>query len=260
MAKQPSLSLGVSVTTADAARWRAESRRKREEARKLIESADADDKLADVAEKLFDLLEGSSSRPAEFEPLPPAPIKQNVVALQPTRRPEPFSLVSFDATESFVSAVRKLVFSADLGIAPHEAKSVLAKTPLSERLGQSDKGFYHAIDRLAARNEIIRHNGRMFSPVAYERFKKAVAAGEIKDEAPRIASHSPMGEAIMAIVRANPGISGGSIIIKLREDPEFDAALTPHNSGAYNVIARLVLRRQLRKTGDKRYFIGKESQ
>jgi hypothetical protein len=69
-----------------------------------------------------------------------------------------------------------------------------------------------------------------------------------------------MGEAIMAIVRANPGISGGSIIIKLREDPEFDAALTPHNSGAYNVIARLVLRRQLRKTGDKRYFIGKESQ
>jgi hypothetical protein len=155
---------------------------------------------------------------------------------------------------TFVSAVTEGVYAAESGVVPYQLKAALLRTDLAERLTESDKGFYHAIDRLARRGVIIRYKGRLFSPDALDRFKAMVAAGLLRDEVPKPPSHSPMGDAILQIVAMKPGIGGGHIIAKLKENPEFAAALTPHSTGAFNVISRLTKRRQIVKV-ERGYFV-----
>jgi len=203
MSGQTSFPLGRSVTVADAARWRAESARKREEAKKLIESADSDDKRAEVAEQLFSMLDTPETpdEPPQKDSLP-REVSPKVINLQASRRTTTAHAVPADA--SYVQAVRQITNASELGLAPFEAKAALMQTSFAARLGKSDKGFYHAIERLAERGEIIRHNGRIFSPDAYEKFKKAVASGKIKDDPAKLPTHSPMGDAILRIVGESP--------------------------------------------------------
>lgn len=59
-----------------------------------------------------------------------------------------------------------------------------------------------------------------------------------------------MGEAILKIVGASAGVLSKQVIVELRKNPEFNAALTPHQTGAFNIIARLVKRRQILRRDD----------
>lgn len=159
----------------------------------------------------------------------------------------------------WVDAVRTWIHSASLGIGYPRLRAMMEKTPgFEDRFRQSEKGYYRAIGALSDRGEIVKYNGRLYSPEALAAYKEKVSRGELQDERPVAGAYSPMGEAILDIVfrHAKDGILGKDILIDLRRDPEFNATLTPHNSGAYNIIARLVKRRQIIRREDGLCFPG----
>jgi hypothetical protein len=138
-----------------------------------------------------------------------------------------------------------------MGLPYAELRSAVLASPLGPKLIQSDKGYHNALSRAAQAQEIIRDHGRVFTPAAFQRFMAAVERGEASTTVPQPIAHSPMGEAILKIVGANPGkLNGKGVIGELRKDAEFNAALTPHETGAYNIIARLVRRGQIIRRDD----------
>lgn len=143
------------------------------------------------------------------------------------------------------------VESADIGVPYAEMRAFALASPLGERLRASDKGYHNSIGRLAREGTIVRRYGRLFTPAAFERFLAAVDKGQASTTIPQPMAHSPMGEAILTIVDSHPGeLNGKAVIDELRKNPEFDAALTPHETGAYNIIARLVRREQIVRRDD----------
>lgn len=165
------------------------------------------------------------------------------VVANPRRRRSQFQPVWADV-------ILKAVQSSEMGLTYAEMRKYAIGSVLGEKLKSSDKGYHNAIGRLARDGSIIRQYGRLFNKSAYERFQAAVDAGTVSRVVAMPFVHSPMGEAILKIVNANPGIIGKEIIGKLREDVEFNATLTPHETGAYNIIARLVKRRQIVRRDD----------
>jgi hypothetical protein len=152
---------------------------------------------------------------------------------------------------TWAEIVIEAVKSADMGVTYAEMRSFAAASALGAKLEISDKGYYNAISRLAKGGDIVRKHGRLFTQEAFRRFIKAVEEGQASTTIPQPIAHSPMGEAILTIVKQQPGkLNGKGVIGELRRDPEFDAALTPHETGAYNVIARLVRREQIVRRDD----------
>jgi hypothetical protein len=179
---------------------------------------------------------------AEPSPIPASAALPMVLSAE--RRRPPTAMKWADVVLEGVSA-------ADLGLTYAEMRKFASKSSLGERLEQSDKGYHNAIGRLARSGEIIREHGRLFTPDAYKRFMKAVEAGEATTTVVQPMAYSPMGEAILNIVAAQPGaLNGKGVITELRRNPEFNAALTPHETGAYNIIARLVRRKHLARRDD----------
>lgn len=161
------------------------------------------------------------------------------------------------ATAKWRDAIMTWLRAAPLGLTYAELRNLIDQSPLRQRFIESEKGYYNAISRLAGHGEIVKHNGRLFTPSSFKAFKEAVDKGQIDDDKPvPTSAYSPMGEAILQIVRDQPGIVGKDVIAELRKDPEFNATLTPHSTGAYNIIARLVKRHQLIRRDDGQIYPG----
>lgn len=151
----------------------------------------------------------------------------------------------------WADVVLDAVNSAPMGLTYAEMRQVAHNSALGPKLAQSDKGYHNAIGRLARNGEIVREHGRLFTREAYERFMAAVDAGEATTTVPQPFAYSPMGEAILDIVAKCPAtLNGKGVINELRKDAEFNAALTPHETGAHNIIARLVRREQIVRRDD----------
>lgn len=147
--------------------------------------------------------------------------------------------------------ILEAVAGAEMGLTYAELRSAVRRTSLGPQLEQSDKGYHNAISRCAAAEEVVRDHGRVFTPDAFKRFMAAVEAGTASTAVTQPFAYSPMGEAILDIVAARPGqLNGKGIIHELRKDTEFNATLTPHETSAYNIIARLVRRGQLVRRDD----------
>jgi hypothetical protein len=159
---------------------------------------------------------------------------------------------------TYKEAVREVVYAHDR-IAPYTVKEMLLRGPLGERLTESDKGFYHAISRLAEAGEIVRHNGWLLSPENYKLHMERVRAREIEDDKPLPPTRSPMGEAILEYVNGHPGAASKDVIASLKKNTDFAAALEPNSTLAYNIIARLAKRKQIIKTGGKLYPLDHEA-
>ena len=56
-----------------------------------------------------------------------------------------------------------------------------------------------------------------------------------------------MSEAIMDVIAARPGITSGEIIGLLKKDRDFQDALSPNSTIAYNIVSRLTKREQVQK-------------
>lgn len=153
--------------------------------------------------------------------------------------------------ETWSDVVLEGVSSAELGLTYSDMRDFASRSSLGKKLEQSDKGYHNAIGRLARSGEIVREHGRLFTHDAYKRFLEAVDRGEATTTVAQPMAYSPMGEAILNIVAAHPGELNGKLVIsELRRDPEHNATLTPHETGAYNIIARLVRRKHLTRRDD----------
>jgi hypothetical protein len=157
--------------------------------------------------------------------------------------------------QTWTGTIENILRRVGRGLTHDELRTELAKTHLAKKLEQTDKSFYGAIGKLADRNLIVRHNGRLFAPAIYQRFMKEVAAGRIADEpAPRGGHQSPFGEAIRAFLDGRPsGASSSEIISELRKTPEFLDTIDRHKTHAYNVLSRLVDQGELMKGGGRYY-------
>jgi hypothetical protein len=59
-----------------------------------------------------------------------------------------------------------------------------------------------------------------------------------------------LSDAILGFVCANPqGVKGAEVVAHLRKTTEFSEAISRNNSGAYNVLNRLLARGEIRKEG-----------
>ncbi|QDX26577.1 hypothetical protein FPZ54_11460 [Sphingomonas suaedae] len=182
-----------------------------------------------------------NSHPEQFGLTPPA--AQPVHKQRKPRKPR--------EGLTWKAVVLPAVGEAEMGLTYAELRSAVAASPLGSKLDASDKGYHNAISRLAGDGLIIRDHGRVFTPEAFDRFMAAVERGEASTTVPQPLAHSPMGEAILRIVSAQPGLlNGKGVIRELKKDPEFNAALTPHETGAFNIIARLVRRGQIVRRDD----------
>lgn len=152
---------------------------------------------------------------------------------------------------TWVSVVHDAIYGHAMGVASHDLREEFAQSPFyGPRMEVSDKGYYNAVSRLAERKQIVKHNGRLFSPEAHAAYQAAVARGEIIDRPPvQPNAYSPMGAAIEQAVMDDPGVTSAEIIRRLKRDPEFAATLHPKATVAYNIIARLKKRRRIEARG-----------
>lgn len=223
--------------------WRGDVRRFDDEISRLQAERDSRLKLIEAGEVLLaalPVLSVSQSRPsAVVQQEEAAPPEKQV------RRKRRYGWLTWH--DVIVAAVAR----ADMGLTYAELRGEVSKSELGHKLDESDKGYHNALSRAAAGGEIVKDHGRVFTPEAFKRFMEAVEAGDASTTVPQPIIHSPMGEAILSIVAKCPGeLNGKGVIRELRKDPEFNAALTPHETGAYNIIARLVRRGQIVRRDD----------
>ncbi len=122
--------------------------------------------------------------------------------------------------------------------------------PLAGEYEKSDKGFYHAISRLQKRGDLVKHRGWLFHPSDFQDYRASVERGA--DELPSVENKrpSPMGDAVKEFLLQNQGgVKSGDIVQHLKEDERFRETLEKNATGAYNVIARLAKRGEIRKEG-----------
>jgi len=153
---------------------------------------------------------------------------------------------------TFVEAVEQALKEAAQGrLSTHELREIIEQTELGPKLTESDKGFYHAISRLAARGELVKHNGWLFVPDRYKSYMSEVELGLRSDEAAPTHStrRSPLADAIKRALAEAGEMTSSEVIDYLIAIPEFEESLTQNKTGAYNVLSRLVGRGELVKDG-----------
>jgi hypothetical protein len=150
--------------------------------------------------------------------------------------------------------ITKIAYRFDHGLTNDEVKAELRKTPLNPELDNRDsvRRFYQTVTRLNKRGTIVYHNGRVFSPEAYDRFQRDLEAGLVDDERPIAKGHySHMGEAIIEIVtNSGIGLRRYDLTAELDKNPIFSESLNKHPSVFYNTAAHLIKRGRLEKVGD----------
>jgi len=120
--------------------------------------------------------------------------------------------------------------------------------PLANMLKVSDKGYYHAIRRLALRGDITKEYGRLFTKDGLARYGEDGCPHLHDMDEPRNARKSPMADEIAAFLRANGGVARArDIVSHLLTVPQFSGPVGRNKSSAYNVLARLVSRKQLNR-------------
>lgn len=234
------------VSLADIARWREESAalgRDIDDRQKRKAALDA--RIA-KADELFRLLAGDGPTLDEEPQASPPEAGHAPPPLKPVRTESGRNY----GRVTFVEAIRGAILQSPEGrLSPQMVREALAQTEMGDRLKESDKGFYHAISRLSERGEIIKHNGWLFTPAAYLSYMEDVNSGRIEDLPPEAQRPSPMALEIFRFLETNGPANGGRIVLHLLSRPEFKETLTKSNSGAYNVLSRLVKRTELAKDG-----------
>ncbi|MCW2272997.1 hypothetical protein GJ654_02700 [Rhodoblastus acidophilus] len=117
---------------------------------------------------------------------------------------------------------------------------------LANLLKVSDKGYYHAIGRLARQGIITKENNRLFTVAGLEKYKAdgspALPHGAVSQR------KSPMADEIIAFIEVSGGSArAGEIVSHLLTVEPFAGPVRRNKSSAYNVLARLVDRGHLER-------------
>jgi hypothetical protein len=162
---------------------------------------------------------------------------------------------------TWLTEIARILADEKDGVTYDDLRAGIDLGPLADRLRQSDKGLYGGVGKLEAKRELFKHNGRLFSPENYNDFMRRLKAGLVEDvQYPsQQARPSPIGDAILAFINANPaGVESGQIVDELRRNPAFADVVTRNSTAAYNVLKRLLDRSQIRKEG--RLYLPKENE
>lgn len=137
----------------------------------------------------------------------------------------------YNTRASWVKEIERAV-TAEGEISYADLKDHLSTGPLAHKMTGSLKGFYSALNKLAAKNVIVRHNDHAFTPEAFEAYQDDVI-NKIRDEvrSPSDSGHGKVGAAILKYLEVNTG--GVSAPDMFR-----DLKLANTNSG-YNALRRL---------------------
>lgn len=234
----------VSLTSAEVARWEDEAARLLGEAERLKAEALSYLDRAHRARELFALMRGDAPPPVPPALVPAPAVSAGNDGVRDKRKgPRP------PRAGSWREALKGWIYASEVPLSPADLREIIAKSPKAAEFNKSDKGFYHALTRLQKSGDIIRHAGRYYSPKVFSEMADQAPPEVVSYAAPNVIIHSPMGEAILDIVSANPGITSAKIIETLKGDLEFRATLTPHTTGAYNVMSRLAKRGQIVREG-----------
>lgn len=162
---------------------------------------------------------------------------------------------------TWTSTIQGIVDGAGRGLTYDELRGEVMKTPLGEKLKTTDKSFYGAIGKLAAAGHVVRHNGRLFSPLAHTQFMRDVELGKVIDSPARLGGHkSPMGDAVKEFLKTREfGAISGEIVRELAKNPDFEATMQKNKTHIYNVLARLKQRDEIFKKGE-RYLLARVNQ
>lgn len=246
MSSNPSLPPGETwqLTSADVAAWEAAARDKEAEAdgyAALAEYARAE--AAALRENVSNALKLAALLVRPAPPKVPAPrvgfTPTLIVVPDRTRR---------RGTGTWVEWVQNHIYTSAVGLSGGDLRELALKDEeYGPKFLASEKGFYHAISRLQHDKVIVKHLGRLYSPDTLVDHLARVERGEIQDLPAPTARSSPMSEAIMDMIAARPGITSGEIIGLLKMDPNFQDALSPNSTIAYNIVSRLTKRGQVQK-------------
>jgi len=155
---------------------------------------------------------------------------------------------------TWTACVRNVVLASEQAMTYSQVKDALKDSDVAPLLARSDKAFYGALGKLEADGVVIRYKGHVFSPAVYQRFKADLDAGRVRDlKFPNPAHHSPMGEAIVEILKGRTtGADSGNIKWQLAKT-KFADDLKRNPTHIYNVLSRLVNQGILSKNRDGQY-------
>lgn len=159
---------------------------------------------------------------------------------------------------TWMGEISRIVSEREGPVSYDEIKEAILSGPLAAKMEASDKGFYGAIAKLVSRDALVKKSGYLFSPQAYAKF---VQSGEIENLAKIVRERigaakrgGPLASAVLEVVRAHPtGVIGNEVIAELLKNPSFSESIRKNNTGAYNVLTRLISHGQIKKVG-RTYF------
>jgi hypothetical protein len=155
---------------------------------------------------------------------------------------------------TWTSFIEDYVTSVNRPVDYPELREAISKSVLGPRLAASDKSFYASLQKLADRRVIVRKEGWVFSPSAYDDYVKKVAAGEIEELAPSSNRGSRIGHEIMKFISSRPeGVSARDIVEHMKGIDEFRGPVERNSTSVYNPLAKLVRREEVRKEGTTYY-------
>lgn len=179
----------------------------------------------------------SPSRSSAIPPLAPKPRRQE--------------------KSEWTQVLRLITLTADHPVSYAEARQEIMKMPeLAPKLEKSDKGFFYGIRKLTEAGEAVSYKAHLFVPEMFRKFKDDLDAGRVRDIRVANAAHqSPMGEVMLKVLsQRRAGAESGHLIWELRKNPEFAAAIDKNKTHPYNVLKRLVDRKDIVKRGKRYYY------
>jgi hypothetical protein len=248
-------------------RWQEELDRIVAEEAAMKERHSAEERALKARRTKLDRLVAAAQAYVEFEneedeqlaPEPmsdPIPESQETEAIQP-RRVRRRRRAPRGGGKSWTATILRIVTSVDCGMSYPELKAEVRKTHLGSTLERTDKAFYGAIGKLDARGQAVRHNGRVFSPKAYQQFQADVAAGKIKDEPAGFVAgrESPNETAVRLFLAPRPnGATPAQIVDNLLNNPPVHLAVSKNRNSIYNLIANMRKKDKLIKRGSRYYL------
>lgn len=236
-------------------RWMAESRHVDEELAKIDTQRQYWLARRDHWRALISAAQNLSAMPTTLDPPLISPAADAPIVDAPSKkRGRPPGRVPKDI--SWTKALEAIVANNTKGITNSDLRKDYTNSPFIKKLGNSEKSFYGAIDKLMKRKLIVRHNGYLFKPELLKQFLDDVAKGLVADLEPMPSNghKSPFGDAIKPFLEGLPnGATSSEIVMELRKTPEFSDTLDRHKTHIYNVLARLVDTGEVLKGGGK-YF------
>jgi hypothetical protein len=215
-------------------RWRQRVRDIGEEVKTLIAEREKLDRLISMAEQLISeasLLEAASEA---------GPQHSKLIG---------HALEGLKQSDDFPTAVLLIVERADDGVTYEDLRQALFRSPLSDRLKKSDKGFYHAIRRGKDKQAFVEHRGYLFTPSNLKAFQAKVAAGLKQDKTRPSATGSPMTDLVLEVIAMHPGIVAKDVVARVRQVGPERGVATGSEGSIFNGVKRLKDRQEVEGFG-----------